>query len=91
VQIGALALLSNLGQKAEDIAYLQQAIKKKISQNGEQVAMSPVALLIQQGQKKWGKTALLCFFFLIVLNALWNRQLMSIMALFSHLKDQGSM
>jgi len=61
VQIGALALLSNLGQKAEDIAYLQQAIKKKISQNGEQVAMSPVALLIQQGQKNGGKQ--LCFVF----------------------------
>lgn len=62
----------------------------QIAQNGEQVAMSPVALLIQQGQKM-GERALLCFSFLIVLNALCNRQLMSIMALFSHLKEQGCM
>lgn len=91
VQTGAPALLSNPGQKAEDIAYFWQAIEMQIAQNGEQVAMSPVALCWFNKAKRWGKTALLCFSFLIVLNALCNRQLMSIMALFSHLKDQGCM
>lgn len=87
MQTRAPALLSNPRQKAEDIL---STGSRDAAQNGEHVAMSPVALLIQHGQRRGEKkTALLCLSFLIGLSALYNRQLMSIMALFSRLKDRG--